>query len=386
MVDILSRIKVKPIINSRVKCPYYGKCPHCHLQHRKYSSQLRLKRRVLRKLFGEEIVGEMVPSPAEYHWANRGVFRLFKYPGDGPRVLGFDDGGGNVMDIRECSLLYEPLNKLYLELSSILKLNARFYDGQSGELTYLIVKGSIRTREYIAGIVSLQRVYLKRFLRDFFNTKDIKGISLIIEKSPGSFKVRELLPILGDKFYYERINGKLFRISIVSHFPRNTHVFEKVLGDLVPLVDGAEHVVDAFGSVGVISATVSPVVGRVTLVEPSRSAVADARENFYKHDVFNGDVVRARVADALRSLRHDRPGVVIVSPPEKGLKFSEINALIKTRAERIIYLSRSLNTFYRDVRFIVRKGKYRLVRVNPYDMYPQQLRFFLMGVLEKENL
>lgn len=386
MVDILSRIKIKPVINSRVKCPYYGRCPYCQLQHRKYSSQLRLKRKILRRLFGEEILGDMVPSPVEYHWANRGVFRLFKYPGDGPRVSGFDDGSGKVMDIRECALLYGPLNKLYLELSSILKLNARFYDGQSGELTYLIVKGSIRTKEYIAGIVSLQRVYLKRFLRDFFNTKDVKGISLVIEKSPGSFKVKELLPILGDKFYYERVNEKLYRISIVSHFPRNTHVFEKVLEDVRSFVDGTGHVVDAFGSVGVISATISPVVGKVTLVEPSRSAVADARENFYKHDVFNGEVVRARVADALRSLRHDNPDVVILSPPEKGLKFSEINALIKTGARMIIYLSRNLNTFYRDVRFIVRKGKYRLVRVNPYDMYPQQLRFFLVGVMERDNL
>ncbi len=386
MADILSRVKIKPVINSHVRCPYYGKCPHCQLQHRSYSSQLRLKKRILRRIFGEEVVGDMVPSPLEYSWANRGVFRLFKYPGGGPRVAGFDDGNGNVMDIRECSILYEPLNGLYLGISSILKLNARFYDGRSGELTYLIIKGSIRTHEYITGIVSLKRVYLKRYLRDFFNSKDIKGISLIVERAPGSFKVKELLPILGDKFYHERLGEKLFRISIISHFPRNTHVFEKVLRDLLPFVDGAGHVVDAFGSVGVISTAVSPLVGRITLVESSRSAVADAQENFYRHDVFNGQVLRARVADALRSLRHESPDVIILSPPERGLKFSEINALLKVGAGRIIYLSRNLNTFYRDVRFILRKGRYKLVRVNPYDMYPQQLKFFLMGIMERDNL
>ena len=383
MARIIERIKLKPIINSHVKCRYFTRCSGCQLQHRRYRSQLNLKHRILKKVFGESIVDRIVPSPVEYGWANRGVFRLYKYPGDGPRVSGFPDVDGRIMDIRECPLLYEPLNRLYLELSALLKLNARFFDGKSGDLTYLILKGSIRTDEYIAGIVSLRRVYLKRFLRDFFNTRNIRGISLIVEKEPESFKVKEILPILGDKFYYEKVLDRLFRISIVSHFPRNTYVFESVLRDIRDAVEGAEHVVDAFGSVGVISTILSPVVSRITLIEPSRSAVLDAQENFYKHDVFNGEIIRNRVADVLKSMRGQEPDVVILSPPERGLKFSEINALIKVRPRRIIYLSRNLNTFYRDTRFLTKKGNYRLIRVSPYDMYPQQLKFFLVGYLEK---
>ncbi|HBQ27049.1 MAG TPA: 23S rRNA (uracil-5-)-methyltransferase RumA, partial [Syntrophomonas sp.] len=62
--------------------------------------------------------------------------------------------------------------------------------------------------------------------------------------------------------------------------------------------------------------------------------------------------------------------VVVLDPPRAGCKAQTIEAVIKTGAPRIIYVSCNPSTLARDLRLFASAG-YTIARVQPVDMFPR---------------
>ena len=63
--------------------------------------------------------------------------------------------------------------------------------------------------------------------------------------------------------------------------------------------------------------------------------------------------------------------IVILDPPRKGCDKAVTDALIKTPADKIVYISCDPATLSRDIRLLTENGAYTLTYVRPYDMFPQ---------------
>ena len=121
-------------------------------------------------------------------------------------------------------------------------------------------------------------------------------------------------------------------------------------------------VVDAYGGVGLFSAT---LVGRdtpVVLIESNNSACADARINLAG---YNAKVVRGSV----EQWRAEPAGIVIADPARSGLGVAGVKRLAQTRAPRIVLVSCDAVAGARDTRLLLDAG-YRCTRATVLDLFP----------------
>lgn len=169
--------------------------------------------------------------------------------------------------------------------------------------------------------------------------------------------------------------GRL-RVSPGSFYQVNLEVNERIVADvearLVALAPA--RLLDLYCGVGNLSAR---AVGRgvgATLIESEPSAVKDARANLPDAEVKAGDAGKFQAGSAFFD-------VALLDPPRAGAPGLLPN-LVLTRPRAIVYVSCEPTTLARDIAGILPKG-YRVVHVQPYDMFPGTLHVETMVVLER---
>ena len=66
---------------------------------------------------------------------------------------------------------------------------------------------------------------------------------------------------------------------------------------------------------------------------------------------------------------HGRPDVIITDPPRAGMHADVVNVILNAAPQRIVYVSCNPATQARDLQLL--DAKYRVVKVQPVDMFPQ---------------
>jgi 23S rRNA (uracil1939-C5)-methyltransferase len=124
---------------------------------------------------------------------------------------------------------------------------------------------------------------------------------------------------------------------------------------------------DAFSGVGAFGLLLAPRVARVIEIEENLPALEDARANGF--EFHNVEFHPGRVEDILPRL--DKPiDIAVADPPRAGIAPRALDALIACAPRAIAYVSCDPATLARDSRRLV-DGGYRLVAVQPVDLFPQ---------------
>ena len=97
---------------------------------------------------------------------------------------------------------------------------------------------------------------------------------------------------------------------------------------------------------------------------------------------FCGDV--EKILDNTLNEIKDKPNIVFVDPPRKGLDKNTINILNKIKPKKIVYISCNPATFARDVKLLI-SDSYSLNSVQPVDMFPFTSNVECVAVLELKN-
>jgi 23S rRNA (uracil1939-C5)-methyltransferase len=158
-------------------------------------------------------------------------------------------------------------------------------------------------------------------------------------------------------------------VSASSFFQVNTPQAKRLVRlalDKLSL-EGNEVVLDAYCGVGLFTTHLAEQSGLVIAMEESPSAVDDLLENTVDFD--NVEVVEGAVEDALPAIGAQIDAVVL-NPPRAGLERAVVEALLDRRPARLVYVSCDPATLARDAKQLTQSG-YRLVEVQPVDMFPQ---------------
>ena len=143
-----------------------------------------------------------------------------------------------------------------------------------------------------------------------------------------------------------------------------------------------DHVVDLFSGVGLFAAALARAVGprgRVSAVESSPDAVADARVNL---DAMGA--VRVRAWSVTPRAVNDAVGegdVVVLDPPRTGLARGVAAALAHRRPRRIVYVSCDAATFARDLKNFL-DGGYAVRDLRVLDLFPMTEHVELVTTLD----
>lgn len=331
-------------------CPYFGECGGCQWQHIDYPKQLEFKQKVLadqlRRIgrFEDPPVRPPVGMVDPWRYRNHARFSV-DYDGR----LGFmRPESHDFLGIDHCLIMQEPINQVL-----------RLLQGRVPKLHQVVVRCSLRTGQ------------------------------VLVEPRHPAIPWDEAWR---DDYLEEELLGRRFRVSPPSFFQVNTrperrdvswlikpgwgypavgdYSIADILGLLViKYVDptGVETVVDAYSGVGTFGVILADKVRRVIGIEESRSAVRDSRHN--SRGVPNFEMIEAKTEAVLPTLDM-HVDAVILDPPRVGCAPEVMTALLKLAPPKVIYVSCDPATLARDLRILV-DGGYRLVEIQPLDMFPQ---------------
>jgi 23S rRNA (uracil1939-C5)-methyltransferase len=108
-------------------------------------------------------------------------------------------------------------------------------------------------------------------------------------------------------------------------------------------------------------------VRRVIAIEESDAAMRDAAINSLGVD--NLVFLQGKTEDVLGTLESP-PDALIVDPPRAGCQPPVLDAIIRSKPRRTVYVSCEPETLARDLQVLV-SGGLSLEKVEPVDMFPQ---------------
>ena len=337
-------------------------CGGCQLQHLDYAGQLAFKQRtVIEQLtriggLAAPAVRPIIPSPNEYYYRNHVQFA----PAPEGRLGFWSADARRVVAIRECHQIEPPLAELYPHIAldteqapALERVGLRA--GAAGE-TLVVLEAREEAPE-----VEMDLAVDAALLRP-------DGTSLAVA---------------GRDYLLMEVRGRPFRVSAGSFFQVNTAMAERLV-DLVLealALRGGEAVLDLYSGVGLFTAFLAPVAGRVVGVEAFAPAVADAAANLDEFD--NVEIYEAPVETVLPGLE-GRFDAVVLDPPRAGCEPEALEALVQTQAARIVYVSCDPATLARDAKRLA-AGGYRLTWAQPLDMFPQTHHVETVAVFETHS-
>ena len=340
------------------KCKHYGVCGGCTYQHLSYPDQLQAKTDILhdqlRRIgkIADPPVQSMVASPRQWNYRNHVQFHLTQ-----AGKLGYVEANGRyVLPISECHLPETPLNSLWptLEFDPGLQLERVSLRVGLEEETMLV----LRSRNPEPPELELEAA--------------ISVVHLMAD---------DMVVMAGEDHMTMAVRDRLFRLSAASFFQVNTAMAGKMVEHLLENlpVSPATTLLDVYCGVGLFSAFFAGKVGRLIGVEVSGSACEDFAANLDEFD--NVELYEAPAEAVLPSL-DVIPDIVIVDPPRAGLDKTVLDAIVVQGPTHIAYVSCDPSTLARDAaRFIA--GGYRLIRVTPFDLFPQTSSIESISYLEK---
>ena len=192
----------------------------------------------------------------------------------------------------------------------------------------------------------------------------------------------------GTDFIYEIMENLRFKVGPKSFYQTNTeqaYELYKVARQFAGLT-GSELVYDLYTGTGTIANFVAHQAKQVIGIEYVPEAIEDAKENaringldntlFYAGDM--KDILNRDFID-----RHGRPDVIITDPPRAGMHTDVVNTILFASPRRIVYVSCNPATQARDLALL--DSQYRVVAVQPVDMFPQTHHVENVVLLEKRE-
>ena len=396
------------------RCKHFGVCGGCKWQHLPYNLQLKYKEKQVRDnltRIGKIELPEISPiigSPEEYHYRNKLEYTFSdkrwltkeeigsenKFEKEG--ALGFHIPGlfDKVLDIEECHLHPEPSNSIKNAVRTYsLKNNLEFFDlrEQKGFLRNLVIRNSLEGNVMVIVVLFREDAEKREGLLDFISAEFPQITSLwYVINSKRNDSLNDQTPVLykGEDHLLEEMDGLKFRIGPKSFYQTNTRQaleLYRVARDFAGLT-GKEVVYDLYTGTGTIANYIAGSAGKVIGIEYVDEAIQDARINSGINKIHNTLFFAGDMKDILSEQfvsENGKPDVIITDPPRAGMHEDVVKIILSASPDKIVYVSCNPSTQARDI--LLMSDAYRVVRVQPVDMFPHTHHVENVVLLERKQ-
>ncbi|MFA6775513.1 MAG: 23S rRNA (uracil(1939)-C(5))-methyltransferase RlmD, partial [Sphaerochaetaceae bacterium] len=316
----------------------------------------------------------------------------------GSRVISgiYQAGTHHIVPIRDC-LVEDEMCERVISTARTLMNSFRIapYDEDLGigYLRHILVKKASFTGQIMVVLVCGNYPFPHK--DDFINilrqrNPDIKTILLNFNDEKTSMVLSEKPErvLFGPGFIEERISGLWFRVSAKSFFQVNP-VQTEVLFDIamkMACIKDTDRVIDAYcgtGTLGMIAA--SRGAQEVLGIELNPDAVQDAEANKLRNKLENIQFLCDDASSALKRLSAEKAecDVLFLDPPRQGSDERFLSSAIKLDPHSIVYISCNVNTLARDLNYLERFSDYRVIGIQPVDMFPHTTHVECIALLRK---
>ncbi len=389
-------------------CEYSGFCGGCKWQFLNYDRQLIYKRQHVLDalehigLIKDAVVHPTIPSENIFGYRNKMEFscadRRWLLPEELGRsdidktfALGLHVPGTfhKVIDTRACLLQPDLGNVLLNDVRGFIRSSgAPVYGLRShvGFWRFLVLRHSVARDQWMVNIVTAKEdLKTVRPLVESLMEKHPQVVSVInnISSRRAGVAIGEFEHTLaGSDVISDKIAGFEFDISANSFFQTNSRGAEVLFKTVEKFsgLTGTETVLDLYSGTGTIPILLSGSCKSVTGIEIVESAVADAEKNCHKNGVSNCRFIRGDIRQCLSQFV-PKPDLLVIDPPRAGMHKDVVKRVLELGIDRMVYVSCNPATMARDLKMM--QDCYRLVEVQPVDMFPHTYHIEAVARLEK---
>ena len=367
------------------KCPHFGVCGGCSMQHLDSAAQVAAKQRVLESNLWHlgRIKAEQLYAPIYgAAWGYRLRARLSVHRGQKKGVLiGFHERKSSfVADLRECpnlaphvSALLLPLRDLVAALS-ISRALPQIEVAVGEHMTALV----LRIMERLTGA---DETLLRAFA-------DRHGVVFYLQPQ-GPASAYRFYPLEGPKLSYRLPDFAIEHFFSPTEFTQVNFAINRVLvRRALALLDpqAGERIADMFCGLGNFTLPIARSGARVVGIEGSAGLVRRAAENA----AANG--LQSQVDYALANLFEITPKTLaalghfdkmLIDPPREGA-VELVNSISAEGPRRIVYVSCNPATLARDAAVLSQVKGYRLRGAGVVNMFPQTSHVESIALFERD--
>jgi 23S rRNA (uracil1939-C5)-methyltransferase len=394
-------------------CEHFGVCGGCKWQNLSYNEQLKYKNNQVSdnlKRIGKVDLPEILQilgapedrfyrNKLEFTFSNKRWLTENEISSDKEftqmNALGFHIPGmfDKVLDIKKCWLMDDLSNKIRNNIREFcLNNDYSFFDlrNQNGLMRNLIIRNTSIGEWMVIVVFYDDDIEKREKLMKFIETEFPQITSLLYivnQKANDSITDQEVIVWSERAFIYEEMEGLKFKIGPKSFYQTNSeqayHLYE-ITREFAQLT-GDELVYDLYTGTGTIANFIARNASKVVGIEYVEDAIEDAKVNSKINGIDNTLFFAGDMKDVLNEEFidiHGKPDVIITDPPRAGMHDDVINAILLAEAKRIVYVSCNPATQARDLSLL--EVKYKVIMVQPVDMFPQTHHVENVVLLERK--
>jgi 23S rRNA (uracil1939-C5)-methyltransferase len=367
------------------RCPHFGYCGACSLQHMSMDAQLARKEDVLLQYLEHtgHVKAESVYAPLrgpQWNYRRKARISVRDLAAKDKVLVGFRERNGRyVADMDECHILHGKIAESLQDLSGMLKtLDGRATIPQieiacGDEVCALIIR---HLEEFSPGDIEK----LRGFARE-------TGLGIYLQPAgPGSVKLLEPADLQLE--YAIEPLGLRFRFEPLDFVQVNGGLNQQMVMRALDLLDphAEDNILDLFCGLGNFTLPLAQRCGRVTGVEGSEQMVERGRANA----ILNGlDNVLFHSADLYQA--GDQPpwpasdyNKILLDPPRSGA-LELLPWIAASEVDHVLYISCNPETLARDAGILVNQHGFALKGAGIIDMFPHTPHSEAIALFERQG-
>lgn len=365
------------------RCPHFGVCAGCVLQHLEESQQIVAKQRVLidnLTRIGHVTPGTVLPPLVGDSWGYRrkGRFSVRRVEKKDKTLVGFRELDPRfVADLSQCLTVIPEIGMKVGVLSEFIET----LDG----------KRDIPQIEFIAGDDAIMLTI--RHMQPLSDADRAAWIAFgqahgfAISLQPGGVEsVQPLWPAEVPLSFKLAPWDVELAFRPLDFIQVNAKLNVQMIAHTLALLDAGpdERVLDLFCGLGNFTLPLARTVRNVVGVEGDAGLVARARENAVRNGLENAEFHAADLTQDQRQASWMRQGFdkLLLDPPRSGA-IEVLQQLPLKQFKRIVYVSCHPGSLARDAGYLVNEQGFTLVSAGAMDMFPHTAHVESIAVFEK---
>ncbi len=365
------------------RCPHFGVCAGCVLQHLEEGQQIVAKERVLMdnlQRIGHVTPERVLPALVGANWGYRrkGRFSVRRVEKKDKTLVGFREQDPRfVADLSVCYTVIPQIGEKITALSALVES----LDGKRDipQIEFIAGDDAVAlTVRHLQPLTDADQQALVAFAQaqDFAIFLQPGGVESVHPLWPQHVPLSFRLP----QWDVELAFRPLDFIQV------NATLNEKMIDHALRLLDAQpqDRVLDLFCGLGNFTLPLARGVREVVGVEGDAGLVARARENAERNGLANAQFFAADLTQDQRQAAWMRQGFdkLLLDPPRSGA-IDVLKQLPLKKFERIVYVSCHPGSLARDAGFLVNEQGFKLKAAGAMDMFPHTAHVESIALFER---
>lgn len=334
--NLIFATKIKTIQQSPFKteplCPHFNECDGCSMQDITYEKELEIKKNSvlnkLQRIAKLDVKDVDILTNAEYYYRNKVDLKV-----ESGKLGYYNRKTHNLTQISTCKIASKAINQMinWLENQDLkgiseIKIRSNYNDEIQISMDYV----SDEMLENLKSVESIVEIYAKN-----------KNFDLIYRK----------------KQFVDKIGDLSFMISPKSFFQVNQYNTSLLYDTAKQMMNATanDRILDLYCGIGTTTMYIGN--GNNTIgVEVVKDAVKDANQNKKLNNLQSIQFIEEKSENVVGKLTKEHFDIILVDPPRKGMDEKVVEAIIKSTAKKLVYISCNPATLARDLKLLTENG------------------------------